>query len=426
METPNAGLLFNKIIFKRLSINDRYSEDTKLIHQKLFRLNLSEQKTELLKIKESIGNELFSRKLIEFPLDTTWPGLMVGLGYGHSTGIKGHDEDKDASKGEFKAGFYFDFTTGLPVLPGSTIKGILRSFFPCRYKTDESKRHKVSERLIDIVNKLGIKPTNINISSWDENSIKNLEEIIFDGKKEGKKISLLKQDIFFEAIPIKAAENNVLRGNIAEKKSGVFLGEDTITPHKHPLKDPLPLRFLKILPGVTIQFQFLFNDEGIKTGDKEKLFKELLIRFGIGAKSSSGFGKFKMGGVITTAPDEDWFIPFDKLEKKEWGDWDKDDVEGEGDDIQIGDEDKPDDVINVIETAEWIDPSLIKRNDIIRGTVIASTSGNLKVKLQTKKFNIFQNVPGTEQVNSEILLSVQNIEGSLKKGNFSVKVTRKR
>lgn len=275
------------------------------------------------------------------------------------------------------------------------------------------------------MNDLEIKPDSTNTSSWTENLIKKLEEIIFDGKNDGKKISPLKQDIFFEAVPVDAGEHNLLKGNYAEKKTGVFLGEDTITPHRHPLKNPVPLKLLKILQGVTIQFQFLFNNKGIKAKEKEKLFKELLLRFGVGAKTTPGFGKFKNYNSIHKVLDEDWYIPFDGLGKKKWENDDEKDIESEKHEIQISGKNESDSTIKVVESPDWIDPSLIKRRDIIKGTVIKSGEGNLNVQLHIKDFKIFQNVPGIEAVNSEILLYVQNIEGSIKKGNFSVKVTRK-
>ncbi len=53
------------------------------------------------------------------------PGLLPGIGYPHEVGYPG----------EFKLGFGFDHVTGLPVLPGSSVKGVLRSVFP-QFKYD--------------------------------------------------------------------------------------------------------------------------------------------------------------------------------------------------------------------------------------------------------------------------------------------------
>ena len=51
---------------------------------------------------------------------TTYPGLAVGLGYIHES-----DEIED-----YKMGMSFDHTTGVPYIPGSSVKGTLRSVFP--------------------------------------------------------------------------------------------------------------------------------------------------------------------------------------------------------------------------------------------------------------------------------------------------------
>src|SRR5690554_3416875 len=50
-------------------------------------------------------------------LYTTYPGLLIGSGYQHESG----------GENEFKIGFFFDYTTGLPQIPGSSVKGVLRS-----------------------------------------------------------------------------------------------------------------------------------------------------------------------------------------------------------------------------------------------------------------------------------------------------------
>ena len=55
-----------------------------------------------------------------FTLRTTYPGLMLGLGYPHDPG---------GSKEAIQLGFTFDFVTGMPYIPGSTVKGVLRSAF---------------------------------------------------------------------------------------------------------------------------------------------------------------------------------------------------------------------------------------------------------------------------------------------------------
>jgi len=170
------------------------------------------------------------------------------------------------------------------VIPGSSVKGKLRSFFPGRYK-DSAKKAEVQEVLIDTLQMLNLLPTNKGseakvLASW----LIDLETIIFEGKKDGDRVlSPLVQDAFFDAFPIETSD-----------LSGKFLGEDTLAPHPHPLRDPVPLRFLKILPDVTMRFPFRLNNEGgLDAAQKFTLFQHLLQWGGAGAKTNPGYGQFK-------------------------------------------------------------------------------------------------------------------------------------
>ena len=53
-------------------------------------------------------------------LKTTYPGLVTGIGTKHES----------KSKGELMLGFEFDYATGMPIIRGHSLKGVLRSAFP--------------------------------------------------------------------------------------------------------------------------------------------------------------------------------------------------------------------------------------------------------------------------------------------------------
>jgi len=185
-----------------------------------------------------------------FPLEIIYPGLVTGIGINHEATIEG----------EFKLGVHFDWTYGMPVIYGSSVKGVLRSYFKEFYNPQDGQ------------------------PSADD---------AFDDIFNGGKKSIYNRDIFFDAVLIQADK----------KGKGRILCSDSITPHgDNPLKNPVPITFLKIAPGCKLEFRFkLVPTEIVKDGktltlsekDKLDLFKEILTTVGIGAKTNVGYGQLK-------------------------------------------------------------------------------------------------------------------------------------
>jgi len=262
-------------------------------------------------------------------LVTTYPGLLIGSGYTHEIG----------AIGEFKLGFQLDYTTGLPVIPGSSLKGVIRSVFPDieAIKSNENIIYKLkTDNEIDIVKAKWIIALINNIEEdndifhstdyqpqaniSDEESLKILKFLlaIFEGIKDHTKaesdekyFSIFERDIFKDSFPI--------TGNVNQN----IFGTDSITPHgENPLQNPIPLLFLKILPEVTFQFNFDLKDGILSRENKLKLFKKILTVKGIGAKTNVGYGQFKTqgktqatittGGNVTDANSEPLLIKLDK------------------------------------------------------------------------------------------------------------------
>ena len=192
----------------------------------------------------------FPAGLIQFPLKTTYPGLLSGTGYNHETG----------STGEFKIGFHFDHTSGLPILPGHSVKGCLRSSFPRDSISKESASIKKAKAayILDI---LGITIPVDQQLEW----VNTLELAIFEGKHSDHS-TIKRKDVFLDA-QIKAPD-----------QKGHILGSDAITPHGDKVwKNPTPLLFIKVLPEVIWQFSFLLHNSKIFEVEisatlKEKLF----------------------------------------------------------------------------------------------------------------------------------------------------------
>lgn len=222
---------------------------------------------------------------------TSYPGLVLGTGYSHDY----KHENKNFTNEAFKIGFYFDHITGMPIIPGSSIKGLLRSAFPQRILKETTKRSltetycKQREAfIITLLQELKIQE-DININA--------LENDIFHGMNEqGKPIPLYERNIFFDAIPI-----SILSNNYKDREERLF-GNDYITPHKHkdrklanldPFTNPEPLKFLKVMPSVKYEFRFKLNDRIISSKNKEKLFIKILETLGIGAKTNVGYGQLE-------------------------------------------------------------------------------------------------------------------------------------
>lgn len=197
-----------------------------------------------------------------FQLQTAYPGLLIGSGYPHYALNQDNDADKNAPK-DFQLGFFFDHTTGLPMIPGSTIKGILKSMYP---KSEDRFSLEKYEYIAELLpNELKEYQDEI-MNDWD---------LIFFARKQ----------VFFDAVPIGLTPETCM------------FEDDYITPHPSPFENPVPLRFLKVAPGILFRFSFLLNEYkskttelNIKPGQILGIFKKILLDSGIGAKRNAGFG----------------------------------------------------------------------------------------------------------------------------------------
>ena len=218
-----------------------------------------------------------------FELTAIYPGLLIGSGYNHEIGKQ---------ENELKLGFFFDYTTGLPCIPGPSVKGVLRDacekvngLYVISIVEELKNGARKSELNDDAKNSI---PNNLpNLFNGGKNS--SFVNQIFEGKKNQHEFYPFKErDIFFDAFPLKSKNDN-----------GKFLANDYITPHKHPknpkldpFTSPNPIQFLKVLPQVTFKFSFRLTDEAINKKIKLELFKQILLDLGIGAKTNVGYGQF--------------------------------------------------------------------------------------------------------------------------------------
>jgi len=218
-------------------------------------------------------------KTTPIELKIQYPGLVTGVGIDHEAKIEG----------EFKLGVHFDWTYGMPVIYGSSVKGVLRSALIA--KTEKGKIVEYDDYFLK----------QATGKEWSQEEMEILFNDIFNGKSfvkevenDGKKIreyqnkSIYERDIFFDAV-VKTPD-----------KKGRILCSDSITPHgDNPLKNPTPLTFLKIAPGCTIEFRFKLTDSDfggdkkLTAAQKKTLFEDILKTVGIGAKTNVGYGQLK-------------------------------------------------------------------------------------------------------------------------------------
>ncbi|HBT97215.1 MAG TPA: type III-B CRISPR module RAMP protein Cmr6 [Desulfobulbaceae bacterium] len=223
-----------------------------------------------------------------FHLKTLYPGLLAGLGYAH--------EAMENVNNQIKLGFSLDFVTGLPVIPGSSVKGVLRSLFD-----DEEAVTALRQR--EYWPKAGGQPVDADA----------LPQALFgESENDG-------QVIFWDAWPVKSASDKVfgldyITPHLPKSQDGKDLAEEY-----RGLTNPVPIMMLKVIPGVTWRFRFSLDDirladgTGIAAEAVCKLFRELLLITGIGAKTNTGFGALE----TDAAADIKWRLAAEGKTKEE-------------------------------------------------------------------------------------------------------------
>lgn len=193
------------------------------------------------------------------------PGLLIGSGLAH--GLPGSEED-------VKTGLQFDYTSGLPVIPGSSVKGVIRSAFPT-IVADAEKLNYIKSLIADI-------PEFSSLVLEDKDILELGNQMFNHG------------DVFADALLVGYGTRTKQQVPVNQ-----ILAEDYITPHTGgPLAQPIPIKIVKVAPGVTFAFCFKFNatkigDKEVTAEMKESLCTAILQDLGIGAKTNVGYGVLK-------------------------------------------------------------------------------------------------------------------------------------
>lgn len=252
----NIGRLFYKDYYKEVDFEKLLfgsKKEKKEEKDKSLEINKTIKNSPRVEIEKPIAEIIPMEKAI-----VQYPGIVTGVGLDHDVAVTDG----------YKLGMHFDYTYGMPVVYGSSIKGILKTYFEDFFM----KRHPDREA-----------------------DVKPLSDLIFEGKNpkykkgshdEPKYIPLYERDVFFDAV-------------IEETYNGKFLVDDSITPHTEgPLKNPVPIKMLKIASGCEIDFRFKLNThrvnhEDYTSDDILTIFKDILETVGVGAKTNVGYGRVK-------------------------------------------------------------------------------------------------------------------------------------
>ena len=202
------------------------------------------------------------------------PGLLIGSGLAH--GLPGSEED-------VKTGLQFDYTSGLPVIPGSSVKGVIRSAFPT-IKEDKGQPNEADDEKLNYIRSLIADIPQVNKPVLEDEEILELGNQMFNYG-----------DIFADALLVGYGTRMKQR-----KPVNQVLAEDYITPHTGgPLAQPVPIKIVKVAPGVTFAFCFKFSETKIgakvvSASMKKALCTAILQDLGVGAKTNVGYGVLKV------------------------------------------------------------------------------------------------------------------------------------
>ena len=291
--TGNIGLWFYRSFF-----NEYFKPETPPeTNEKVFAFWLKEKVDPVINSNWGVYKENFEADKMnsftntKFQLTTIYPGLVCGIGYEHELGFKN----------EFKLGFSFDHTTGLPYIPGSSVKGTLRSAFkhkgyPKSILEDWIEAIKKPNSGKSCPDEVKDRTDELQIVV-DQTDWQKLENHLFEGKNylNGEPISTYQTDMFFDAF---------ISGN--NNSNNFFLADDYITCHQNrkdaslsPFTNPIPVRFLKVRSDVEFTFSFRLSDTDLGESIifskefKRELIKQILLDLGIGAKTNVGYGQFE-------------------------------------------------------------------------------------------------------------------------------------
>ncbi|MBC2695939.1 MAG: type III-B CRISPR module RAMP protein Cmr6 [Desulfobacteraceae bacterium] len=206
-------------------------------------------------------------KIINYQAELKSP-LITGIGQTHPNEV----------------GMVFDHTLGIPYIPASSVKGIVRFAHILELiKSDNYEEYKGSDK---------------NGEYIVESDLKTLMPAIFGGdadeEKEGeKKIKKLKgKVIFLDAYPAKVPDLHV---DIMNPHYGDYYNDEKGEIPPADYLAPNPIKFLAVKKGTVFTFRALVSKDSVFLLQPVKTaFENALKDEGLGAKTAVGYGRFEI------------------------------------------------------------------------------------------------------------------------------------
>ncbi len=190
--------------------------------------------------------------------------LITGIGYSHPTEI----------------GMVFDYTLGVPYIPASSIKGVVRY----------ANAKELFERYED--NEI-----------FDDEADPLTREMFGSMKTSG-------EAIFLDAYPLKPPS---LAIEIINPHYGKYYDQSNDTVFPNDCQQPVPVKFLTVEKGTEFIFRCIIPQQDSNVKSSVNSIFENAFADGIGAKTSIGFGRFE---VIGNSEPDSLSVEEDKLRKQ--------------------------------------------------------------------------------------------------------------
>lgn len=274
----NFSLWFNKLIPLNNEIKckacNKQGNDKEAVQYYIDEYNLLKQnkgsepllkkkhadQSEFCKIYEKAGYEI-----INFKAALKSP-LITGIGQPHPNEV----------------GMVFDHTIGIPYIPASSVKGIVRFAHMLELiksdnwsdYTDKDDKYIVESNLKTLIP---------DIFGGDADEVK-------EGKKKTKKLK--GKVIFLDAYPDKVPDLHV---DIMNPHYGQYYSDDENKIPPADYLDPTPIKFLTVKPGTVFTFKALVSkDSDFLLEPVKNAFQNALEDEGVGAKTAVGYGRFEI------------------------------------------------------------------------------------------------------------------------------------